>query len=245
MFTAYPEAMPHSHDIVHVRVLDKVSDLPLDSWLKANVPDKSVRLVGLARTGTTTAASTTPLGLLASRYRTSTTPVSADVAQSHAVAEEEATVFSKIGEIRVLSGLTFEQLATLMGVQRRSIHNWMAGANVRAVHHERIGKVLALLRHADRGSGRANASMLLTPMLGTDTGLDLLSQSRFDEFKATAGKGPGRPEENKVDRSRTPIRGEHPDGWLKSVEMASSEEASGDAMIVPGRETRRVPFPKR
>lgn len=43
------------------------------------------------------------------------------------------------------SGLTWEQLAKLLGVSRRSVHMWAAGSSVTSVHRavmERLGKLL-------------------------------------------------------------------------------------------------------
>lgn len=115
---------------------------------------------------------------------------------------------------------------------------------VKPSHRERLGRVLAVLRHVDRGSARENANLLLAPVADGATGLDMLRDGRFDELAQAAGRG-GRPEPLRIDRSRTPLRGEETGGWLEAVVRASSVEPAGDAGLVRGRETRRVPFPKR
>ncbi|WP_294642572.1 helix-turn-helix domain-containing protein [uncultured Aureimonas sp.] len=251
MFAPNIEIMPPTDVAAHVWTADKENSLPLDGWLRLDGAARAL-IVGRYGMGTSTSPAPLPDGIVLVSYTSSRgLPVSpghvartADSAGENAVAVAEPA-FGEIGEIRTLSGLTFDQLATVMGVQRRSIHNWMAGGNVRPSHRERLGRVLAVLRHVDRGSARENANLLLAPVAAGATGLDMLRDGRFEELAQAAGKGAGRSEPLRIDRSRTPLRGEEPGGWLEAVVRASSSEPAGDATLVRGRETRRVPFPKR
>jgi transcriptional regulator with XRE-family HTH domain len=69
-----------------------------------------------------------------------------------------------IGELRRLSGLTWEQLARLLDVSRRSLHFWASGHAMNASHEERLARVLAVVRKVDRGSSSANRALLLNAM---------------------------------------------------------------------------------
>lgn len=96
-----------------------------------------------------------------------------------------------ISELRRLAGLTWEQLARVFGVARRSLHFWASGKPINATNEERLRRLLAVVRRADRGAADANRAMLLRDHDGV-LPLDLLTEGRFDEFLALVGKGPGR-----------------------------------------------------
>ncbi|MEM5709754.1 helix-turn-helix transcriptional regulator, partial [Elizabethkingia meningoseptica] len=58
-------------------------------------------------------------------------------------------------EIRRLSGLTWEELADLFDVSRRSVHHWASGKPVNTEHDQALRGVLTALRHLDRGDPAA------------------------------------------------------------------------------------------
>ena len=90
--------------------------------------------------------------------------------------EEEVaqSTSSAIMELRRLSGLTWEQIATLFNVARRSLHFWASGKPVNAPNEERLRRVLTtdpgtgVMRHADAGYpealGKAAESGIDLPM---------------------------------------------------------------------------------
>lgn len=96
-----------------------------------------------------------------------------------------------VSELRRLSGLTWEQLATLFGVSRRSLHFWASGRPINSLNGEHLRRMLTVLRQADRGTARANCEMLLDEQDGV-LPLDLLRERRYDEFLEQVGVGPGR-----------------------------------------------------
>lgn len=51
-----------------------------------------------------------------------------------------------ISELRAASGLTTHQVARLVGVSRRSIHNWINGNAIAAQHEERLSRLLAVVQ---------------------------------------------------------------------------------------------------
>ncbi len=103
-------------------------------------------------------------------------------------------------ELRLLSGLTWDQLARLFGVSRRSVHLWVSGKPMSTQNEERLYQLLALLQEVDRGSADENRRLLLTP---TDSGylpIDLLAAGEFERVRQTLGPGSGRRQV-----SRTPL----------------------------------------
>jgi transcriptional regulator with XRE-family HTH domain len=108
-------------------------------------------------------------------------------------AEDPQSTSSAIMELRRLSGLTWEQLATLFGVARRSLHFWASGKPVSAPNEERLRRLLAAVRKADRGFAAKNRAMLLEDRDGV-VPFDLLARGELDTFLELVGAGPGRRE---------------------------------------------------
>jgi transcriptional regulator with XRE-family HTH domain len=100
---------------------------------------------------------------------------------------------SAIMELRRLSGLTWEQLASLFNVARRSLHFWASGKPVNAPNEERLRRVLAVVRKADRGFAAKNRAMLLEDRDGV-VPFDLLARGEYETFIELVGTGPGRRE---------------------------------------------------
>ena len=90
-------------------------------------------------------------------------------------------------EIRRRSGLTWEELGELFNVSRRSVHHWANGKPVAATHERTLRKMLAAIRHLDRGSQAGTRALLLTtdPSRGAST-FDLLQDGRFEEAMGRA-----------------------------------------------------------
>jgi transcriptional regulator with XRE-family HTH domain len=95
-------------------------------------------------------------------------------------------------ELRRLTGFTWEELASLVGVDRRTLHNWTQGGPVRSVSQERLAELLRVMLSIDRGTAEANRIALNRPdpLLGV-TGLQLLTEERFADAQALIGKGDG------------------------------------------------------
>lgn len=92
-------------------------------------------------------------------------------------------------ELRRLSGLTWDQLARLFGVSRRSIHFWASGKPMNRVNEERLQRVLVAVRGVDRGSGDATRQALLSPTPDGDIPFDLLCAGELDRVLSTVGPG--------------------------------------------------------
>jgi hypothetical protein len=98
-----------------------------------------------------------------------------------------------IGELRRLSGLTWDQLGRLLGVSRRSLHFWAAGKAMTPANEEHLHRVLAAIRKIDRGTAAANRAALLAASKDGEIPLDLLAAGQYDRVVAVVGAG-GAPE---------------------------------------------------
>jgi len=141
-------------------------------------------LVGcmLAQLGTSTAHAL-PLDLTPALPRsTSQTNAGASVreAADHAGAS--------IAELRRRSGLTWEQLARLFEVSRRSLHFWASGKPMSPTHEEHLQRVLAVMRRIDRGSAAANRSALLCASENETIPFDLLAARNYERVVTILGE---------------------------------------------------------
>lgn len=96
-----------------------------------------------------------------------------------------------VSELRRLSGLTWEQLARVLGVSRRSLHFWASGQSINASNEDHLRRTLMVLNQADRGTALANREMLMEDHDGV-LPLDLLTDHTYDEFLRRVGLGAGR-----------------------------------------------------
>ncbi len=118
-----------------------------------------------------------------------------------------------LAQLRLLSGLTWEQLGQLFKVTRRSVHFWASGKPLNAENEQHLRRTLDILRAADRGEARANRSALLEVQAGRSA-LDLLTEQRFEEARARLGSGQGRKQlilgelSDQAKAARAPLRPE-------------------------------------
>ncbi len=97
-----------------------------------------------------------------------------------------------IGELRQLSGLTWDQLARLCNVSRRSLHFWASGKPMAPGNEEHLQRLLAVMRRLDRGSARANRAMLLGVREGGILPFDLLAAGNYERVLSRLGAGEAR-----------------------------------------------------
>lgn len=132
----------------------------------------------------------------------------ASTGAGHAAADPVPNFQQSVTEIRRRSSLTWDQLARVFGVGRRSVHFWARGARPSGENAERIGAVLRIVREIDTGDADRTRAVLLDPSThgrsifellceGHDTEAALLSRGvRF----ADETEDPGR----RVPRRRRP-----------------------------------------
>ena len=101
-------------------------------------------------------------------------------------------VRSAIHELRRLSGLTWENLADVLGATRRSLHFWANGSAINSLNEARVRDLLVAIRALDRGNATENRQLLLTPVEDGKTVADLLRTGSFAEAIKLVGRGAGR-----------------------------------------------------
>lgn len=66
-----------------------------------------------------------------------------------------------ISELKRDSGLTADQLGRLLGVTRRSVHNWAAGTPITSTHAQRVQELSDLVFGLDASSPEERRSLML------------------------------------------------------------------------------------
>ncbi|NMQ29138.1 XRE family transcriptional regulator [Candidatus Accumulibacter phosphatis] len=99
---------------------------------------------------------------------------------------------SAIGELRRVSGLTWDQLARLFNVSRRSLHFWASGKSMAPSNEEHLQRLLTVVRKVDRGSASANRAILLGVREDGNMPFDLLAEGGYERVLSLLGPGEGR-----------------------------------------------------
>jgi transcriptional regulator with XRE-family HTH domain len=148
----------------------------------------SALVVGLILTSVGTSSAAAISSEQAQRYFDSRR----QTASSQAPAVSSATdAPAAMRQLRLLTGLTWEQLASVFGVSRRAVHFWANGEPMTAANEQRLSRVLAMVRRADRGSAEENRALLFAPNAQGITAFDLLLARRDQEAALALGEGPG------------------------------------------------------
>lgn len=90
------------------------------------------------------------------------------------------TAAEMLDEAKDLSGLTWDQLARIMGVSRRSLHFWINGRALSAEHEERLHRITQIVEMLAGRSQLEVRSRLLDKSEGMSV-FDLLVAERDDE----------------------------------------------------------------
>src|ERR1035441_737266 len=78
-----------------------------------------------------------------------------------------------VRSLRQRSGLTWDELARVFGVTRRTLYNWSIGGQVSSAHAQTLARVIGLVHEVDTGDARLTRSRLLAP---TESGSTLYTQ---------------------------------------------------------------------
>lgn len=95
-------------------------------------------------------------------------------------------------EIRRRSGLTWDELADLFDVSRRSVHHWANGKPITAEHDQHIRRTLTVIRQIDQGESRRTRDILLASGADGILTFDLLKNGEFEDVVARGGPAPTR-----------------------------------------------------
>ena len=113
-----------------------------------------------------------------------------------------------INELRKTSGLTWEQVAKLFDVSRRSIHFWASGQTLASDNEEKLNRLLGVIRYIDRGSASLNRKLLLNPNADGELPLDQLISGEYDKVRENLGRGnpPKRPKLTPLSEEESELR---------------------------------------
>jgi transcriptional regulator with XRE-family HTH domain len=98
-----------------------------------------------------------------------------------------------IAELRRLSGLTWEQLAQLFQVTRRSLHFWASGKAMTPGNQAHLYRLLDTIRQIDRGFSSANRALLMADDGTGRTAFEMLIKAEYDRVIALVGPGNAQP----------------------------------------------------
>lgn len=88
--------------------------------------------------------------------------------------------------LREISGLTIEQVASIFGVSRVTLHKWLEGSQLSDRHREHLLEVLPLVEETLQRTGSPNAlsTWLLTPVSpGGKKPIEYLSSRQYNTFR--------------------------------------------------------------
>lgn len=105
-------------------------------------------------------------------------------------AEQRTPVGPAIMELRRLSGMTWEQLASLFEVTRRTLHFWASGKALSAGNAEKLYRILSIVKQIDRGSAAENRDLLFTAQPGESAPIVLIRAGQYGEVVRLIGGFP-------------------------------------------------------
>ncbi len=88
---------------------------------------------------------------------------------------DQRAVPGMLQRLRRLSGLSWGEIAQAVGVSRRTIHNWLTGARVAAVHHARLLELGRVVNIVSAGSAESTRTALMQPSANGRSILDDLA----------------------------------------------------------------------
>jgi DNA-binding transcriptional regulator YiaG len=99
------------------------------------------------------------------------------------------TTQQTVNELRKISGLTWEQLAQLFDVSRRSIHFWASGQQLSTKNEAKLNRILDTVQYISRGSASINRSLLMEIASNDKSHLELLKTGEYRQVRDSIGAG--------------------------------------------------------
>lgn len=153
---------------------------------------------------------------------------------------QDLGVPAQLASIKRLTGYGWEQVASLLGCTRQTLHLWNLGEAISGAKRDRLAKLHAAIRFLDRGNAEDNRALLDMACDGS-TIAQLLSESRFEEAKVVAGRGTGRQDARwgKVERAEL-AREDH---WYSRL-VGSPNIENGDVVVTKPQLRKRLKLKK-
>lgn len=151
----------------------------------ANAVAQSLRIICVA------GALSLGLGATHSSHGSTHDPLHELAAQTNSgfPAEQKSAVGPAIMALRRLSGMTWEQVAGLFEVSRRTVHFWASGKALNSYNEEKLYRILSTVQEIDRGSARENRELLFTAVPGGVAPIELLRAGHYAEVVRLVGTG--------------------------------------------------------
>lgn len=106
-----------------------------------------------------------------------------------------------LADLRRSSQLTYEELAPMLGVSRRTLHNWNSGSPISARREARLRRMAEAVRTVASVSRRPIRNQLLDAQPGGLRVYDLLAEGLFQEaVDVAAGRRPHEPAPERAER---------------------------------------------
>jgi DNA-binding transcriptional regulator YiaG len=181
----------------------------------------------VAATGTTSATVLNDAALVA--------PLRAERTDAGQARKEEVEHIAGVSELRRLSGLTWEQVASLFDVSRRAVHHWASGKPMTAEHEAHLYRILASLRALHQGSVQPNRQVLFgSAEPGGRSVFDLLRERNYDEVTRLVGV----PQSGSPVRSQIVVSADRLPS--KPEQLVATEDESFDVKSGPRRRAKVV-----
>lgn len=153
------------------------------------------------------------------------------------VAQVEAVHAAALTELRLLTGLTWDQIASLFEVSRRAVHFWANGKPLTAAHQEHLERSLSCMKASDKGNAPVNRQALFAVDSSGVAPFDLLVRKQYPEFVTAMGPRSGQKTSLRrnvpVELERRPVS---PNLMTSAIEESAHSDA-GPARRVKIRKT--------
>ena len=152
------------------------------------------------------------------------------------------TIPEAIFEMRRISGLTWDELASLFGVTRRAIHHWANGNSLKPDNIRQVHDALRVLRTIARTSAEQTRALLLAPLAAGRTALQFLQARDYEGVVGLLGVG-DRAAVLPSARITRPSEQPHPTAFLGALQDRPVKPATS-SRIAKSIRTARTPDPQ-
>jgi DNA-binding transcriptional regulator YiaG len=111
--------------------------------------------------------------------------------------ETGPSVRDTLFEIRRLIHFTWNEIASLIDVDRRTLHNWVKGSEIRTKNADKLGQILTVLRYADRGDHAKTRAVLRRTDSSGRSVEQFIKEGQYEAARILAGPG-NRPVKRRV-----------------------------------------------
>lgn len=149
-----------------------------------------------------------------------------------------------IEDIKRVSGFTWDQVARLFGVDRRSVHNWVNGQPMTQGHEDALYRIREVVNMIDDPNPLVVRSVMRDRTRGAAIA-DLLAEQRFDDAQAVALGGVVADPRASLRAPSRPLSAEERKKRSDGLTPIDLTQAVGKASLPPARLRKTTPVPRR